>query len=425
MKTPQDLTVFGELDEPERHLLSAADLLSEPDHRSPEWCASAIRRIVAASARPIAQGVTDHAQRARLERAGWFVAGEGADLESAREACWPAARAIRRAAIGAGSLAPSLVLIGERTARPDQVPFASRSGVWLFRALRELGHDELSCYVGNAIGSNGKRQTSRLTALRDALQRYEPTWVALGREAERSLKAAGIEHIQVCHPAHHRRYHYREDVTGYAKRMTDAGLERGPGVEGIVRVDDLPELPAPYDLRSTAYAPGRSLGTGKPRKRSQNRQLSVKKAEEARRLYVTGVASSLIDAARQIGVHPDRVREVARAEGWAAEREDHQRQITEETKAAQIRQEAKSASNARRMAWAATERALAAVVRKLRDGELDPDARDAKTLADCALALTDRVADPDEAREDLRGRSLRDLVQQVAQRFEHGLGGGA
>jgi len=382
-----------------------------------------VRRVVAAGARPIAQGITDNAQRVRLERAGWFIAGEGADLESAREACWPAARAIRRASIGAGSLAPSLVLVGERTARPDQVPFASRSGVWLFRALRDLGHDELGCYVGNAIAPSGKRQTSRLSTLRDALQRYEPTWVALGREAERALKAAGIDHLQVCHPAHHRRYHYKEDVVGYAKRMLESGLERGPGVEGIVRVDDLPELPAPYDLRSTAYAPGKSLGTGKPRKRKNERALGSKRGEEARRLYVTGATPSLIETARQIGVHPDRVRELARAEGWAAEREDHQRLITEEVKAAAIRAEAKAASNARRLAWAATERALGRVVQKLQSGELDPDTRDAKTLADCALALTDRVADPDEAREDLRGRSLRELVQQVAERFEHGLGG--
>lgn len=410
---------------PSPGVLSSRDVLAEPPRRSGQWMAGVVRRLVAASARPIAAGALPRAHAERLERAGWFVASGEADLEAARDACWPAARDLKRLGMGVGSLAPRLVFVGERETRPGQIPFASRSGTWLFLALREMGHDELSCYLTNALTSEGRRKTSRLRGLRDALAAYEPTWIALGRESERVLRAADIPHVHVMHPAAHRRYHYAEDVAGYVRRLREAGLEDGPGIpEGsLVEVEELPELSAPYDVTSVAFVKGKSSRPSGKGSGGRTR-VSVVKAQRARRAYVTGEAATLAEAARLVDVHPDGLREVARSEGWEAEREDHQRQLTEEAKAAAIRAEARAASNARRLAWAGTEMALAQLVRRLRAGELQVRPAEAKSIADCALSLTDRVSDPDESREELRGRSLRELVEDVRARFEQGLGGG-
>ena len=86
--------------------------------------------------------------------------------------------------------------------------------------------------------------------------------------------------------------------------------------------------------------------------------------------------------------------------------------------------EAKAAANARALAWAATERALGSVVQRLKSGEYQPTAHEAKALADCAMSLSERVKSPDAKRADLQGKTLRDLISEVQTKVNQGLGGG-
>jgi len=426
-RPPQDLVVTDTIrpEEQTGELIRASDLLAEPPSRSPEWMPGIVRRMTASWARPIAQSVAGpYAER--LEAAGWFVAGADADLEAARLACWPVAAVERRLALGFGSLAPKLVIVGERAQAGTDLPFASRGGTWLFAGLCEaLGWDELSIYATNSQSASGRRLDKQLAELHAAFAKYDPVWLALGKQAKQTLRQAGIEHVGCQHPAWHMRYKASEGVEGYVELLRAGGMTEGPGIPkgSTNHVDKLPEMPAPYEVRSVAYIKGKSTPAKGNRSRGGVSQVDPVKREKARQDYVTGVATSLADAARRASVNIDSLYNIARDEGWREERDAYQRQVTEEVKEAAKKAEAKASGNARKLAWAATERALGSVVQRLKTGELTPTPRDAKALADCALTLTDRVVDPGEKQDDLGGKTIKELVAEVQRSAQEGLGG--
>lgn len=407
--------------------LTSADLLAEPGKRSGEWGAGCVRRLVAMSCGPVAVGPLPHAHRARLEAAGVFVGVEGTDSEEARSASWQRLPALRRLNMGYGSPAPRLVLVGEQTNRANQWPFASKGGTWLLLALRHLGWDELTVYLANAKDHRGRRRTRRLEELHEVLG--DVHWVALGREAVDCLKAAKIPHGYACHPSHHLRFKHGEDVAGYAKHLRAGGVALwNPAADrglATAPVEALPELPPPYDIRSLVQASARGAKTTR-RTGTKTRTLAPAKRSKARTAYVSGDAPTLVEAARMAGAHIDRIRECAREEDWQGEREEHHRQLTSRKLEAALQAETRAIENSRKLAWAATERSLGSIVKRLSTGDLEPTPRDAEALSRIALSLSGSglaITDPEQ--EQLAQIPLAELARRALEQIEVGLGGGA
>lgn len=418
---PHELPVFtahGELDHPivnERgdcYGLSITDLLAEPSVKSGQWIPSVIRRLIAASAQPIAVNVHGK-HKERLESAGWFVANEDTPLLEAREACWPAYKKVRRLSVGYGCLAPKLILVGEKVTRAGQLPFASRSGTWLFRALRELGWDELQLYVLNIKNASGRSLKKRVIDLYDAFEAYEPWWITLGESTKKAFASTGIESVHIPHPDWHKRYRHHEDIAGYVKRMKDAGVPGGPnGISAFGR-DTLPDLPKPYEISTVAYIKGSGAHKDSTA-RSNSSKLSTVLREKARALYITGEAKTFREAANQLGIDPEPIRSIARAENWSAEREEHHRELTEETKRKAIKAESDRIARCRSKAWESTELALNSIVDRLKSGELIPNERGAESLQRIAVSLAGgNFSAINEEEHELSSKPIAELAQLV------------
>jgi hypothetical protein len=425
VRYPPDLTVRTQRGaEDSATELAVSDLLAEPARARPQWGLTAYRRILAASARPVAVGLPAGPPRERLEAAGWLTVGEASDLEEARQASWPISRELRSLRMDAmGSMAPRLLIIGERCPRPDSYPLASnKGGVYLFRALRDLGHDELTWLLANALDRQGKRRTEGLRALAEVVARYEPTVIGLGLEASRALTAAGVAHVRVEHPAAHLRFKSRsEGFSGYVRAIESAGVPRGSGIApgALPTVAEPPDLPHPYDL---------SLHYAEPTDRGTRGKIDPVKAEVARAAFVGCEVDTLAAAALAAGIRDaTEIRQLAAAEDWTGQRAERARRNAEAKLAERDRlalAEVRAQTNSRRLAWAATERALASVVERLQSGELKARPTDCKLLADAALALSERIMDPTEPDPALQGKSLRDLLVGLAAQVKEGLGGG-
>jgi hypothetical protein len=424
MKT-QPLTVFDDslwgdrVSNPRE--LQLGQLLWEPREGTPEWCPAVVRRLIAAYSAPVAVGVKGPGA-ARLEAAGWFSIGEDADADKARASCWPLAADVHKLSLGVGSLSPLLVLVGLQDKHAQAIPFLSKTGNWMFGALRRLGYDELTLHVLNLRDASGRRRLKKTKALYNLFKTVtDPTWIALDVGVSEDLSDLSIPHVRVQNPSWHRRYHASEGVEGYANRFKRSGVHayESPFVPLPVR-DGLPELPAPYDVMSASYKRGATP------KSATRRSTTVPphKAEQARRAFVTGEVDSVREAARRFRTHESKLYRVAREQDWEGERRAYQQQVTEKTKEAAGNAEAKSAANSRKLAWAATELALAHVTKALKDGTLKPKPLDAKILADTAMALSDRVVDPTTAQKELRGQTLVELVEQVNEKIAKNLGGG-
>ena len=416
------LTVHEALKNNYQGNVEARDLFAEPPINNKLWFPSVVRRLEAAYRDPVGVGLKSGGLRDRLEAAGWHIISKKADPKAARSAAWPALDQVHQLGIGFGSLAPKLVIVGDRNSHDDQRPFVSLSGAYLFKALRLLGYDEMSCYVTNAHEVNRKARTNKLKSLKEAFDRYSPAWLSLGANSARAMKSAGISAITATHPAWHQKNKGKsEGFKGFADILTGAGLKYGrwhgldlPAVSCL----DLPELPAPYNCRSIAYIP-----TGDSFIRGGN-SVSAKKREEARRLFVTGQAATIQAAAREVKASADELRKFARVEGWVGERDAYERDKTRRLKERIAEAETKAAAASRSLAWSATQQALKSIVERLKDGSYRPTAHEAKALADCAMSLTDRVQAPDEKRSDLQGKTLKDLISEVHAKVEQGLGGG-
>jgi hypothetical protein len=370
---------------------------------------------------------------ARLDSAGVFVAPEDADLRAAREASWPAADRLARLGGGWGSQAPKLVVVGDRPKHPGQPAFFSRGGNFLLRALRILDHDELTIYLTNCRTRTGKRKDTRLRAQLDALARYEPVVVAAGREAEAALIRIGFQGFhQIPHPSARHILSAQGGAQGYAVKLTQLGVPKGSLVRAFAEVPELARLPKPYDALSVASRQGPSATAAEDTvgRGVRNRiDVSDAKAQAARRLYVIGEASSVAEAARTVGVSESSCRQIARREGWQAERAEFAREATERAKQGALRAEARAWANSRRLAWAGTERALGDLVRRLRlppgdEDRLTPTPHQAESLARTALALSQaNLAEDNSDRDRLESLPLAELARQVAATAE-ALGGG-
>ena len=432
------LTLVEDLEgeEPTLELMQASDLLSEPPKRSGQWVASCVRRLLAASSGPVAVGLQPGEQRERLERAGWFNVAEGSNVEDARIASWRSMAEVRRLGIGFGSPRPSLVVVGDRTGRAEQLPWASRSGTWLFLALRLLGYDELTVYLTNARDTAGRRRTKRLRALQAAFAPYSPFWVAAGREAHEVLKAAKVPCSYVEHPWAARRWCFSEGPEGYAAKLTKAGLQPGPWaghlpteaewasgsrpLPGRVTVEKLPALPSPYELESVAY----HKGITPKRSGGKVAKVDAKLREEARRAFVVE-GLRLVDIAEKLGVSSSLLERLSGEGAWRREREEHQRHVTEEAKAKHVKDEVRLLVQARRLSWIGSVQELQGVVKAQKDPDYRFTPNNARLLSQVALALSDAGSgEVEDGREQLAKRSLVDLAEQAIKQLNEGIGGG-
>jgi len=420
MKFKSDLTVFGNLHKRDvsKTRLKAREFLAEPAPISTLFMPSVGRHLLGATARPIAVGV-EGADRDRLEAAKWFIAAEDADLEAARDACWPAWRAVNRLALGVGSLAPSVVLVGMADGASDTIPFVGKAFRRIFRGLRLLGYDELEVYCLNAIDSKGRKRRKVLADLRSAFSQYEPVWVAVGREAGRALKREGVDHGVILGPGYHVINLADEGLPGYAKRLVEAGVvARDKPFDPKPIVAELPKLPQPYhrtDVKSS-----------QPRRRLANSAangLSTANREKARRLFVT-TNSNYTQVGKELGLDPKAVASASHEGAWKSERESYQRDLTEKAKMKSMEAEATASANSRRLAWASTELALVSVTRRLKDGTLIPEIKDAKTLAATAIALSERVIEADKVGSELAGKTLKELMVEVNETILKNFSGG-
>lgn len=215
---PPDLTVFAD-ETIDSKGMSIADVLAEPPKQSGLWIGAVARRLIAASARPVALAPIDRKFIERIETAGWFVASRDADTTNARDSCWPSDGALKRIGVGVGNPRPQLVIVGERVSREGQVPFHSRSGAWLFLALRLLGYDELSVYCVNAYSSTRKERFERLRDLRKTFDKFgvDAPWVSFGEGAHIALRQLGMPAREVVSPAYHKKMNQNEGPEGFAE----------------------------------------------------------------------------------------------------------------------------------------------------------------------------------------------------------------
>lgn len=387
------------------------DLLAEPaaEDATGPWLASVYQRLVVAGTGPVALGRTSQ----RLDGASWFHAAVGADLDAARAACWPALGAAQALAMGVGSLAPRLVLVGESAAK-GQLPFLSRGGLWLWKALRAHGWDELACYVTNAFAYEKARRPlgSELRRLHDAFEKYQPLWIALGQKASMVLGGAGIVHVQVDHPQNWSRYKHEAGPSGYAGHLLAQGVPRGPWYGQKLPVVLLEDGAAPEALLasrlglplSVAHAP-------QPRVRVS----TSAKVADARRFYVTGAdgkggrIETLKQACDAAGASYHFVMRVARRENWDAERAAQQAKTLEKAKEKASDVEAQKIATCRSLAWTATALGLGSVVRRLQseDGDLkkEIDPRQVLALGKLALGIS-QLGDPQTTDEFKRVQEL-------------------
>ena len=384
-----------------------------------------MRRLLGASSGPLAVDLEPGKIRERLESAGWLTVAEGANVEDARSACWPALPALRRINLGYGSPRPSVVVVGDRARSAEQLPFASRSGVWLFAALRLLGYDELTVYCANARSPAGRSRRARLTDLHSTFKGVsDPVWIACGVEARKALEKAGVPHLKVDSPAHDRRWKYAEGPEGYAKKLTEAGLDRGPWAPGslpLFRCEELPDLPHPYDLTSCAYkkevsSVGSFAGSAK---------ISDKLREEARQLFVIGTCKTLGSVADRLDVDSNVIQRLAREGDWYGERDEYHRQITEKAKEANASNEVRRMVRSRNVAWKVTLQEL----EKVDEAQQEPDyvgtPAAARQLSQIALALSEAGSgEVSDGREQLQKRDLAELAHRALERLKNGIGGG-
>jgi hypothetical protein len=384
--------------------LTIENLLAEPEKSNSNWISCIAARLAVASTGPLLSG-GDGPMAARLEAAGWFKVAYESDLNAAREAAWPTLNACRSAGIGSGSLAPKIVLVNERDPY-DKIPFLTKSGAWIFRALRLLGHDELSIYVANAFSTQKRSNSEGLRKLYDTFAQYDPIWVGCGLASCEVLRGADIKHIGVVHPHKHMKQSFDEGIDGYAKHLWDAKVPVGPycsivepNAHALPTCDDSPVL-----RERLCLSVGNSIS--RPQASRVNAPFNELEIEKARLAFVTGEVKDVAEAAKLIGLSRPVLQRYAKDQNWVAERAKHLETIREKAKATSSDAEAKAISKARQLAWVGALKAIANFTRSMDNQEVRVKAQDMKAATETAVMLK-AMGDPSIDAEKARLGSLR------------------
>lgn len=391
--------------------LTISDLLTDPDPTKPEWLSVICSRLAVASTGPIlTSGADGGALASRLEAAGWFRIAADADVNAARRAAWPTLEAATAAGIGAGSLAPKLVFVNDRDAQ-DRIPFFAVAGQWLFRAIRELGYDELSIYVVNANTVQHRSNAPGIAKLYDAFAPYEPIWIACGHGAEETLNHAGLKGYKKIDDALGFMSHRKDEgILGYARHMYEAGIEAGPWASLIdPSKPPLPTLYGESTLPRRVGLPSKLVIHSNKEKKLKSQNFDAR-VEAARTKFVIEGAESITAAGHAAGMSSKqeqaKVHRAARVEDWVGERKKHLDTIREKAKSSAADAEAKAVSKSRQLAWVGTVKALALFARSLDNPDAKVKAQDVKSIVDAAVNLR-AIGDPTMDAEKARLAALR------------------
>lgn len=148
--------------------------------------------------------------------------------------------------------------------------------------------------------------------------------------------------------------------------------------------------------------------------------VSVPPRERARRLYVTGVAGTVEEAAAAVGVRGRTAREWCTVDGWIAERARYLEDVRRRTYSESAEVESRAQAVARRLAWRAASIGLERLVSAMEASTLPPTAFEVESLTRTALAL----AGVGDAEADERASKIRALpLDKVAAELRRVMGG--
>lgn len=366
--------------------------LLEPPVKRPHWLTAIYRRLVLLRHDPAPGDATDPRQVAALRPAA----------EAPRE--WTP-----ELAHGVGSPRARLAVVGER-APGGGLPFRSRSGLWLWRALRHLGWDELTCWLGNAYHSEGSSARREVYAALGQLPELRAVLV-LGRTAENELGRledgldGGAVVARADHPQAWARFRRDEGAEGYAAHLVERGLPRvGPPLwpEVALRTGDLPptgDAEADAVPCGVAYRP-----VTRTKSDGGSSRVSRARADKARKRYVEG-DETLKQVAAASGIEYTTLCELSRREDWPGLRAAHALELERVRREAHLdAARAAASANARKLAEAST-LAIEALSRRVKvvvaqTGKLGK-----------ALANPEAEVDP---RTLLGGSDVRALAEAVA-----------
>jgi len=278
--------------------------------------------------------------------------------------------------------------------------------------LRLLGWDELSTYVINVRYMRGQRRTEEIAKLRDTLSHLSPAYLALGEIAHVALKRAGITHKTLLTAG---TTTVIKTVKEMATSLTNVGLSFGTWHRNTlptVSVKQLTQLIYPLCIDTVRIA-GSSEANEERRARNY-RSIDVTASEKTRRLFVTGKCKRISDAMRVVGYRGRGMYDVAKSQGWNAERDEHQRMKTEQYLKADKDHAVLTAKKLRSQAFEAAQLAMENVLSRLKSGDLEPSPAAAKQLADTALSLAGAgVGETSEAQDALASLSLDQLIEKA------------
>lgn len=404
-------------DKKTNYLMTLNDFLAEPDIRTEKWSIAVLRRAMVMSTGPLAVALPPGPLLSRLEAVGFLNISEDGDQRRARAACWPMLTTLRKLNVGAGNPRPSVVLVGDRTENGEQLPFASCGGMRVMKALRRLGHDELSIYFTNARTPTGRRRTKLMATLHHAFEEHKPEWIATSVGAYQALQAAKVPFVRVDGPmtfgTHNRG---KEMIYRYAEHMRAQGVSHGPYLKKELpgyKCVDLPMLPMPYGIRNLGWykAHGIVVDAVKVPK------ISGKKFEEAKRLFVTG-AASLREAAEQVGVSFDKIHKLARAYDWKGDVLEYQKEITDAVRKTAIDTEARCIALARQKLWEASVNEIQGVIETQKSGKYKFTANNAKALTQTALMLAEAGFLERTEEDETNGMTLHELAKKALEVFK-------
>lgn len=423
LKFPEPITVVDDWDvvtHPDR-VYHLNEILADPPNQD-AYVAAIIRRLIAASAAPIAVGLHPGPHRDRLDAAGWLNVGEDADWRAAREAAWPQYAEVKELGVGFGSLRPELVIVTDKQPRDNLVPLSDYRGLSLWPALRAMGYDELRVFVCSSSSFLRRRWTRKIASLFQVFS--DAQWLGLGSITAGVLNSAEVRYLEIppCPP--------KADPKAYREQLLKAGLGERPATvtrRNVVTVEALPALPAPYDMRETVQRRRLPKGaTPDPKRGGRSAGVNPVARERARRAYVTGSVKNFTEAARLVGVSPSALNTAAREGNWRAERDEYQRQVTEDAKKKAADVEVRAVANCRMLAWGCAEASLHSVLTRMKDKDnpYKPSPKEAAVLALTAIRLSQaEVGTGEEVESALRSKSLSELAKEVLDVTERQFGG--
>lgn len=393
------------------------ELLSEPKDKW-VWMSSLYARLLIASTGPLYEGNANE-KWSRLEKSGWTRVPQDVNLYEARKYAWPAIEEVQKTEGGIGSLAPKLFIVGEKDSR-EYYPLFTKSGAVLWAALRELGYDELGCYVINALDFEKNSRAESILKLHDAFAKYEPIYISLGSVADELLNSYEIKHIKSYHPNFILRSnnYIRKSIIEMRNCLLDAGLKAladSPLVTSECITSSLAENVGLPSRMMFATAANESGSKGVNLKKLTKADIRI--IEKARIKYVLGEFATVKESAESVSKREKIIKTIismSKQQNWDGERLRYFEQRREKLKESVSESEAKSISDSRKLAWENLSLMLQKLNKDIISEELAVLPRDVKAIGELAMHLAEQ-GDPSA---ELEAKKLKQLPpSEIAKQY--------